>query len=281
MPGPADLPLAGLRVGVTAARKAAEQSALLERRGAEVVWAPALSVDPYRVDAEALRALTAEVVAEPVDLLLGTTGIGMRTWFRAAEADGTLDGLVAHLDRAEIVARGPKTVGALRQRGLREDWVSPVEEVADMVRHLDGRDLTGRRVVLQEYGQALDGEAATLRERGAEVVVVTIYRVEDVDDAGPLLALVREVAAGRVDAVTFTSPPAVRALMGLAESEGHDAAVARAFGSTVVASCVGPVTAAAFEDWEIPTIHPDRSRLGAMVKQLESTLVERAAGTTR
>lgn len=269
---PVDLPLAGRRVGVTAARKAAEQAALLERRGAEVVWAPALSVDPYRVDVEALRAMTAEVGAAPVDLLLGTTGIGMRTWFRAAEADGTLDGLVAHLSRAEIIARGPKTVGALRQHGLREDWVAPTEEFGEMLVHLDGRDLAGQRVVLQEYGQSLAEEAEVLRLRGAEVVVVTIYRVEDVADVAPLRALIAEVAEGRVDAVTFTSPPAVRALMGLAEADGLDAEVTHAFGSRAVAMCVGPVTAAAFEPWEVPTVEPDRSRLTAMVKRLEVEL---------
>lgn len=270
-----DLPLAGLRVGVTAARKAAEQTTLLERRGAEVVWAPALSVDPYRVDVEALAAITAEVVSKPVDLLLGTTGIGMRTWFRTLEADGTLDPLVAALADAELVARGPKTVGALRQRGLREDWVAPHEELAEMIEHLDGRDLTGTRIVLQEYGQALDEEAALLRSRGAEVVVVTIYRVEDVDDVGPLRALIAQVAAGDVDAVTFTSPPAVRALMGLAEADGLDDAVVRAFTDGVVAACVGPVTAAAFEPWGVPTVAPDRSRLAAMVKHLEAELVAR------
>lgn len=271
----ADLPLSGFRVGITAARKAAEQRTLLERRGAEVVWAPALSTDPYRVDAEALRALTAQVLAQPVDLLLGTTGIGMRTWFHAAEADGTLADLVAHLDGAETIARGPKTVGALRQRGLRETWVAPSEELAEMVEHLDGRDLTGRRVVLQEFGQALDETAATLRERGADVVVVTIYRVEDVDDVGPLRDLVHEIAAGRLDAVTFTSPPAVRALMGLAEAEGHDDAVVRAFAGGTVAVSVGAVTAAAFEPWGVPTVFPDRSRLAAMVKCVEAALTER------
>ncbi|MEO9324107.1 uroporphyrinogen-III synthase [Nocardioides sp. C4-1] len=270
-----DLPLAGLRVGITAARKAAEQQALLERRGAEVVWAPALSTDPYRVDAEALGAMTAEVLAKPVDLLLGTTGIGMRTWFHATEADGTLDDLVAHLAGAETIARGPKTVGALRQRGLREDWVAPSEELAEMVEHLDGRDLAGRRVVLQEFGQSLDETAAVLRERGADVVVVTVYRVEDVDDAGPLRDLVRELVEGRLHAVTFTSPPAVRALMGLAEAEGLDDAVVGAFGSGTVAVSVGPVTAAAFEPWEVPTVFPDRSRLAAMVKCVEAELVAR------
>ena len=49
---------------------------------------------------------------------------------------------------------------------------------------------------------------------------------------------------------------------------------------TSLASCVGPVTAAAFEMWGVPTIFPDRSRLVAMVKQLETELPSRTAGTT-
>ena len=39
-----NLPLSGFRIGVTAARKAEEQVALLERRGATVEWAAALSL---------------------------------------------------------------------------------------------------------------------------------------------------------------------------------------------------------------------------------------------
>ena len=49
-----------------------------------------------------------------------------------------------------------------------------------------------------------------------------------------------------------------------------------AFQADVVASCVGPVTAAAFELWGVPTIYPERSRLVAMVKQLETELPSRA-----
>lgn len=266
------LPLEGRRVGVTAARKAAEQITLIERRGATTIWAPALSVDPYRVDVEALTRQTDEVLSRPVDLLLGTTGIGMRTWFRTLEAEGTLEPLLAHLTGVETIARGPKTVGALRQRGLREDWVAPGEELAEMLEHLAGHELTGKRVVLQEWGQPLDDAATHLRSRGAEVVVVTIYRLEGTDDVGPLRALVAETAARTVDAVTFTSPPAVRGFMAVAESDGIEGAVVDAFARDVVALCVGPVTAAGFEPWAVPTVHPERTRLAAMVKHLEVAL---------
>ena len=99
-----DLPLSGFRIGVTAARKADEQVTLLERRGAAVEWAPALSLDPNQIDDEALRASTEEVLSRPVDMFLATTGIGMKSWFAAVERWGLLDDLLAALVAGSAVA---------------------------------------------------------------------------------------------------------------------------------------------------------------------------------
>ncbi len=270
-----DHPLSGFRIGVTAARRAEEQIALLERRGAEVVHAPALSVDPNRIDEAALLAATREVLSTPVDVFLVTTGIGMKSWLTAAERWGVLDDLVAHLSRAEILARGPKSVGVLRRFGLRELWSPESEEFGDVLAHLRGRDLAGLRVVVQEHGQSLSTAAEALRGLGADVTTVTVYRVAAAEDLAPLLALVAAVVEGRVDAVTFTAAPAVAAMMDAAATAGQRDDLVRAFRAGVTASCVGPVTAAAFETWGVVPIYPDRSRLGAMVKQLEAELPAR------
>ena len=274
-----DLPLHGFRIGVTAARKADEQVTLLERRGASVVWAPALSVEPNRVD-DALQAATKEVLARPVDVFLATTGIGMKQWFAAAEEWGLLEPLLESLGAAEILARGPKSVGALRRRGLRELWAPDSECFDDVLAHLRGRDLTGRRIVVQEHGQSLSMVAHALRRQGADVTTVTVYRVEPATDPEPVFRIIDLVADLDLDAVTFTSAPAVAAFMEAAFSTGRRDEVVSAFQADVVAACVGPVTSAAFEMWGVPTIFPDRSRLAAMVKQLETELPSRSFGTS-
>ena len=271
-------PLAGFRIGVTAARKGEEQTHLLERRGATVTWAPALSLNPNHVDDASLRAATEDVLSRPVDLFLATTGIGMKAWFAAAEGWGLLDDLLAHLGSAEILARGPKSVGALRRRGLQELWAPESEAFEDVLEHLRGRDLAGLRIVVQEHGQSLSMAAHALRHQGAEVITVTVYRVLSADDPGPMSALIDQVVARELDAVTFTSAPAVAALMDAAASTGRRDELVGAFQADVIASCVGPVTAAAFEMWGVPSIHPERSRLAAMVKQLEVELPVRASG---
>ncbi|WP_028643578.1 uroporphyrinogen-III synthase [Nocardioides sp. URHA0020] len=274
------LPLSGFRVGVTAARKVDEQIVLLERRGAAVEWAPALSLDPNQIDDGQLRASTEEVLGRPVDMFLATTGIGMKSWFSAAERWGLLPDLLTALGSAEILARGPKSVGALRRQGLRELWAPESECFEDVLEHLRGRDLTGLRIVVQEHGQSLSMVAHALRRQGADVTTVTVYRVEAASDLEPMFALIDLVADRSLDAVTFTSAPAVAALMDAAGPTGRREELVGAFQADVVASCVGPVTAAAFEMWGVPTIYPERSRLTAMVKQLEVELPSRRSGLT-
>jgi len=272
-------PLEGFLVGVTAARKVEEQTGLLERRGARVEWAPALSLDPNHVDDGELHAATDEVLSRPVDMFLATTGIGMKAWFEAAARWGRCAELVAAIGGAEILARGPKNVGALRAQGLRELWAPESECFEDVLAHLRGRDLTGLRIVVQEHGQSLSMVAHALRRHGADFTGVTVYRVAGAEDPAPMFRMVDLVADRKLDAVTFTSAPAVAALMDAAGVTGRRDEVAAAFQADVVATCVGPVTSAAFEMWGVPTIRPERSRLAAMVKLMETELPARRCGT--
>ena len=190
-------------------------------------------MEPNRINEAALRAATEQVLTAPVDLFVATTGIGMRSWFGAAESWGLLPDLLAALERSEILARGPKSVGALRRAGLRELWSPESECFEDVLAHLRGRDLTGKRIVVQEHGQSLSMVAHALRRQGAAVDVVTVYRVEGADDPTPMFRLVDLIAERKLDAVTFTSAPAVAALMEMAGAVGRRDEVVVAFQADV------------------------------------------------
>lgn len=271
--------LAGFRVGVTSARKAAELVAMLERRGAEVLLAPALSEQPY-VDPARLRTTTEALLADGLDVLVATTGTGVRSWFEAVRGWGRLEELVGVLRDAEIVARGPKTVGALRAHGLRELWTPGSELLADVMSRLRLRDLAGCRVVLQEHGQSLALEAEALRRAGARVSLVSTYRCTEAEDLAPVFGLVEQVCDGGLDAVTFTSAPAATTVLRIAEAAGRRADLVAALRRDVPAVCVGPATGAALAAHGVPAVWPDRARLGAMVHALEGELATRRRGRT-
>jgi uroporphyrinogen-III synthase len=269
------LPLAGYTVAVTAARRKEELGALLDRRGARVVYAPAIRIVPLSDDTE-LVAATREVLARPVDLVVATTGVGFRGWLEAADAWDLP--LVEHLRSARVLARGPKARGAIRGGGLVDAWSPESESSAEVLSHLlSGAEgpLEGRRIAVQLHGDPLPDLVAGLRRSGAEVLTVPVYRWVLPEDVAPVRKLVATVVAGGVDAVTFTSAPAAASLLAVAEELGLKDELVAALRDRVLAIAVGPVTAGPLDAVGVPSHQPERARLGALAREVVARLPER------
>lgn len=277
-PDPA--PLAGFTVAVTAARRREELVALLVRRGARVVEAPAIRIVPTHDDEELLAATRACIQAPP-DVVVATTGIGFRGWMEAADGWGLGEPLRARFVGAELLARGPKAKGAVRAAGLAETW-SPTSEASDEVlARLLAEGVAGRRVAVQLHGEPLPDFTAALRDAGATVVEVPVYRWVPPEDVKPLRRLVEQVVAETVDCVTFTSAPAVASLLAIAAEEGRQEALLAALRGRVLVAAVGPVTAAPLERRGVPTVQPERARLGALVRTVVEELPARRTRTVQ
>ncbi|GAA1090696.1 uroporphyrinogen-III synthase [Tsukamurella spumae] len=277
-------PLLGFTVAVTAARRADEQTTLLERRGAAVIAAPAIAMVPLSDD-ERLRAATDELLESPPDLLVATTGIGFRGWLEAAEGWGVAERLLAALGTGRVISRGPKATGALRAAGLREEWSPPSESSAEVLSHLSGTDLTGQRVAVQLHGATDEwdpnpGLLEGLRALGAEIVPVPVYRWEQPADLTGLDRVVEAIATCAVDAVTFTSAPAAASVLERADELGLGTALRGALNGAVVPYCVGPVTATPLDRSGIASVMPERMRLGALARLVEHDLPERRPDLT-
>jgi uroporphyrinogen-III synthase len=273
--GGAAASLAGFTVAVTAVRRAGELTEMLVRRGADVLAAPALRMVPL-VDDSQLFAATRELLADPPDVVLVTTGGGFSGWLSAAASWGVAEGLLDRLGRTTVVARGPRAAAAATEAGLRVAFVPDVESIDEAVEWLVARGVAGRRVAVQLHGEAPAGVLETLAEAGARVVELPVCRWLPPVDLRPLDAMLDGVLAGGVDAVTFTSAAAVSTVLARASSRGLLGDLLKRLCSDVLAVCVGPVTAAELTRRQVPTVQPDRYRLGAMVRLLAVALQSRA-----
>ncbi|MEV6010356.1 uroporphyrinogen-III synthase [Streptomyces sp. NPDC051976] len=265
------LPLAGFTVGVTAARRAEELVALLERRGAAVLRAPVLRFVPLPDDAE-LLATTKQLIDDAPDVVVATTAIGFRGWIEAADGWGIGEALLSRLGEVELLARGPKVRGAVRAAGLREAWSPASESMAEVLERLLDEGVEGRCVAVQLHGEPLPGFNEALREAGARVVAVPVYRWMPPEDLGPVDRLLDAVFARTLDAVSFTSAPAVASLLDRAEQRGRLDELLGAFRTDVLTVCVGPVTALPLQGHDVPTLQPERFRLGPLVQLIASEL---------
>jgi uroporphyrinogen-III synthase len=277
-------------VGITADRRWEEQAGLFRRRGIEVRHGPSMRTIDLAASS-ALRTATEQLVADPPDVLVATTGAGMRAWFAAAEGWGLLPDLLAAFGHrpsgtrgrdVAVIARGAKAASAVRQAGLDVAWRAPSESMAEVVDHLAERAATAPaglgRLALQLFDP--DDHPSTLAIRALEgvtaVVEVPVYQWAPPDDPGPALALVQAAIAGDLDALTFTIQPAVRFLFALAASAGQLDPFRDALASgRVLAACIGPVCAEALLEAGVPAdavAWPEPFRLPPMVRLVAERL---------
>jgi uroporphyrinogen-III synthase len=267
-------PLEGFVVGVTADRRAEEQTDLLVRRGARVVHGSVIRTLPLGPD-DALRSATARVIEDRPDFVIANTGIGIRGWLTAAAAWGWEDALTSALQAARVLARGPKAAGALHAVGVEVWWRAPGESLAEVVDRLRVEQLAGRTVAFQLHGGGTPEVAERLRATGARLIEVPVYRWQLPDDRAEPQALIDRVCNGDVDAVTFTTARAVENFLELAREHDRETAVREALDARVAVAVIGPYCANAARRVGLDAIvEPTAARLGSMVRALTERLTD-------
>lgn len=273
--------LHGCTVVIAVDRRAGELTAALERHGAVVRRAPALTIVPH-IDDEALLARTRELIADPPDIVVATTGVGFRGWIDAAVEADLSDDLHEALRDAVFVARGPKARGAIQQAGFMADWVAESETAAELGEYLVAQGVAGRRIVVQHHGSGADGLDELFGDHGADVVSLTVYRWGPPADPAAVRRSVVQTGEGEVDAVMFTSAPgAAQWLAEAAEAGALDAVRRRAATRRLLIAAVGPITAAPLRDADLPVLQAERGRLGSLVRAVVTHFGGDGAPTAR
>ena len=264
-----DLPvegsLAGFRIGVTSDRRSADLIDALERRGATVMHAPALKIAPVAADLPLVED-TQQIIAARPDYAVITTAYGLRRWSEAADAAGVGEALLAVLGESKIYVRGPKARGAVRAAGLTDAGISADETTASLVNMMLGLELRGKTVAVQLHGYTDYRQLDRLRRAGADVLTATPYRWVKPAGANQLPRLIEAVCNGGLDVVTFTSAPAVDAVLSTASEMGCRDAFLAALRGPVAAAVVGPVTAQPLVEAGVSPLIPERFRMGALIR---------------
>ena len=257
-------PLSGFRIGVTSDRRSSDLVSAFERRGAEVLHAPALRIAPHEQDEQLLEETRALVAARP-DVVLVTTGYGVRRWFEVADAAGLGTELTEVLDEAHVMARGPKALGAVRAAGLEHVRTTVHESTEGMVDELASGG-TYRCVAVQLHGYTDETQLTRLSALAGSVLTVTPYRWVRPEAGDRLSRLIEAACTGQLDVVTFTSAPGAAAVLDAASAMGRYDDLVAALRGRVMAAAVGPVTAGPLVEVGVDPVVPERYRLGALIR---------------
>lgn len=203
-----------------------------------------------------------------VDGVIVMTGVGFRQMLEILDRHVDRQRLLDALSDVTTIARGPKSVAAMKEAGLTPTLRVPEPNTwREILATIDQQwPVINQNVAIQEYGKTNPSLTAGLEARGARVIPVQVYRWELPEDPEPLRDNVRAVAAGQRDVLMFTSAQQIVHLLTVAEQLGLYHEVRRQLPRMVMVS-VGPTTSDALRDEHIPVdVEPPHPKMAPMVQ---------------
>lgn|SRR5215467_1192372 len=270
-PPPLPIDFHGLRVLSFESRMATEMTSLIERYGGVPVVVPALREIPIPLqDNGAVFRFGVRLMLGQVDILILLTGIGTKLLFDVLQTRYTMADIAGALKKVIVVTRGPKPQAALKALGLEPNITVPEPNTwVEVVSTLDEyRPVKGFRVAVQEYGMSNPDLLEALKQRGAEVFPVPIYRWALPEEVGLLRHVIGEMVDGKIDVMLITNAAQLDHVMRLVEQEGKTELFKEACKKVVVAS-IGPTASERLRHYDLPIdFEPSHSKMGVLVKEV-------------
>ena len=218
-------------------------AALFERRGANVRRCPLVSIHDTP-DQHAVHIWLKTFIEDPEirDLVL-LTGEGARRLIEASERFGISHAFIEKLKRIRLIARGPKPGRTLKAWDIHPEIQAKIPTSQGVIETLQEMDDLGPRVGVVLYGTEPNRPLIqAITELGRQSVAVAPYIYASESEAAAVVDLIRDMALGKIDALTFTSQPQFKRLQAVAEKYGKQNELEAGLELTHIAA-IGPVMA--------------------------------------
>ena len=233
------LPLTNRTIALAEGRQLEELAAMLEKEGAVALRYPLLSILDAPDDTPTLAWLD-RLQAGAFDWVILLTGEGVRRLLGCAERHARGEAFRTALAKTRTITRGPKPVKALKELGITPTLIAQTPTTEGVIASLGSIELKGATVGVQLYSDSNPPLTQFLEGAGATPVTVQPYVYAPASDAERVIHLIDQMAAGKVDAVVFTSSPQIDRLFAVAEERQQIPLLERALAKTLVAA-VGPL----------------------------------------
>ncbi|MDP5272697.1 uroporphyrinogen-III C-methyltransferase [Chengkuizengella axinellae] len=235
-------PLFGKRVLVTRARaQASELADQIDDLGGEAVEFPVIELKQPE-DEQTLNKLDQALQQlEQYHWVVFTSVNGVDYFFKRLR-DLRID--IRTMQHARIAAVGPKTAGALEERGLVVTSIPKQFQGEGLLEGILPELEKNQNVLLPRADIAREYLPKKLNELGLNVTEVDVY--ENVISDHGLEEVLTYINKNRLNVITFTSSSTVRNLVDILTREGLDA---KQYLNGVTIVCIGPITAQTAQEY--------------------------------
>lgn len=260
----------GLRVLSFESRRAKEIAHLISTNGGVPIVAPSMREVPEGSNEDEVKLIRG-ILIHQFDAVIFMTGVGARALIETAKTVSGENFLTA-LGKTAVVVRGPKPSAVMREFNVPVTLAVPEPNTwREIVSTLDANSqavpLKGSRIAVQEHGEPSPELYAALRERGAVVFPVHVYRWALPEDIGPLKAAVQSLVNREINVVMFTSSVQFVHVARIADELGLRSEILSALKNVIVAS-IGPTTSETLRKNSLTVdFEPSHPKMGFLVKE--------------
>jgi uroporphyrinogen-III synthase len=281
--------LTGLTIAITGSRRGSELAYIVESFNGRPYIAPTVGIeaDLKRPD-EAIIEFINRIVKQDVEYVIFMTGPGVFSLISIAKSFGMEENLIGALQKVTVVARSIKPQMALKKYGIRTDLVPQENTAKGISKLLENIGMLGKTIGILWHGEYTTQLREELYKAGAaNVIEASIYRYSfelKKDGASILKAmgfnylaphvemvikLIEDIIGGKIDAITFTSPPSARDLFKIADINHTNGSLRDSLNTNVIVAAVGPSTKEVLEEnGIIVDVIPQIFKMGPMIKSI-------------
>ncbi len=269
-------PLDGLTIVSFESRHAKTMADLIRLQGGTPFEAPSMKEVTLEGNQHVFE-FAEKLLAGKVDVLILLTGVGTKALVNVLEARYSKDTILEAFRKTTIVPRGPKPIRVLKEWGIPyaltvpepNTWRELLETMDKGVGAQLIAPMNGKKVYVQEYGVTNAELTEGLEKRGAQVVVVPVYKWALPDNLEPLKEAVRMITSRKVQGAFFTTSVQIKHVLQVAEKMGVAAESLRdAFKKIVVAS-IGPDCSETMRACGVPPdLEPEQTKMANLVQEM-------------
>lgn len=263
------MPSSPLRVCSFESRRREEMARLIERSGGVPTIAPAMREVPL-TDNAAVFAFAQQLLRGEIETVVFMTGVGTEALMSILAALGLQEQVLSELVSRRIAVRGPKPAAVLARWKVRIDLKAPEPNTwQDLAGEFQrsGVPLAGTTVAVQEYGQPSEDFYGWLRQQGAAVQPVPVYKWALPEDLAPLETAVRETVGGAHDVLLWTSAQQIIHVLEIADRLRLKSQWLAAANRCAVGS-IGPTASERLRECGLPPdLEPSHPKMAHLVRE--------------
>jgi uroporphyrinogen III methyltransferase/synthase len=262
------LSLKGKVIAITRPEKQThELTKLVSKLGGKPYVAPTVEIKPPQ-NRRLITQFINKILNEQIDFTIFMSVNGVTSLIASLEDLVSKANFLEKLNRATIVAVGPKTRRELEKHGIKVDLVPLRYSSEGIVESFKKTNIKGKGVAIPRSSKSNRYLTQELEKLGANVLEVPIYECALPTDRSKVLAFINDLLKEKIDVLTFTSSFTARNLFKIASEYSLAHEIRKCLANLVIVA-IGPTTQRTLEELGVKVdVVPKEYTIEAMMDAL-------------